>query len=192
MLKGFQTNRFGSMGFSILELMCTVAVIGILASLAMPSMPRFGADQHLKAATLDLVMQLKKARSEAVHGHRGANIAPSEIRVEFHGVGPGASYTVYDENESKESSSYKDEQPFSMNYSQSIGPGFNGLFEVVNLVFTPDGKTHWKCVPECTGGSYSSYFSFSMRSENTTSCHTIKISGLGMITSENGGARCEE
>ena len=53
-------------GFTILELMITLVVLGILTALAAPSFSEMIARNHLTAASNDLIVALLTARSEAV------------------------------------------------------------------------------------------------------------------------------
>ena len=53
-------------GFTILELMITLVVLGILTALAAPSFTKMIARNNLSAASNDLVVALLTARSEAV------------------------------------------------------------------------------------------------------------------------------
>jgi len=55
-----------SAAFTLIELMVTIAVLGIVVAIAMPSFQRFIADQRVKAAADELVMSFMYARSEAV------------------------------------------------------------------------------------------------------------------------------
>ena len=53
-------------GFTIIELMITIVVLGFLAALAVPSFNQMITRNHLAAASNDLVVALLTARSEAV------------------------------------------------------------------------------------------------------------------------------
>lgn len=53
-------------GFTLLELMVTVAVAAILASLAAPSFRQYILNQRIKSASYDLISALSLARSEAI------------------------------------------------------------------------------------------------------------------------------
>lgn len=59
-------------GFTLIELIITIVIAGILASIAIPSFSGLMAEQRAKAVATDLVIALTKARSEAIK--RNANI----------------------------------------------------------------------------------------------------------------------
>ncbi|MEW5754835.1 MAG: GspH/FimT family protein [Pseudomonadota bacterium] len=63
-------------GFTLTEVVVTVAVAGILASLAVPSFSSSIATQRAKAASSDLYVTLSKARSEAVKRNANVTVAP--------------------------------------------------------------------------------------------------------------------
>jgi type IV fimbrial biogenesis protein FimT len=61
-----------SSGFTLLEALVVIAIIGILASAAMPSMGRMIKDQRVRNATQDFYASLAFARSESIK--RGADV----------------------------------------------------------------------------------------------------------------------
>ncbi|XID76093.1 GspH/FimT family pseudopilin [Alkanindiges sp. WGS2144] len=58
-------RRLGNRGFTLVELMVTIAVVAILAMIAAPSMSNMVAKQRLNSTTRDLVSTLSTARSQA-------------------------------------------------------------------------------------------------------------------------------
>ncbi|HET7832107.1 MAG TPA: GspH/FimT family pseudopilin [Gallionella sp.] len=59
-------------GFSMIELLITIIVVGILAMIAVPSFSDFIAGQRIKNASFDITSALTLARSEAIK--RNANV----------------------------------------------------------------------------------------------------------------------
>lgn len=57
-----RTNR----GFTLIELMVTIAVLAIIATLAAPSFGDMMTEQNLNKSTRDLTISLNEARSQAV------------------------------------------------------------------------------------------------------------------------------
>lgn len=69
--------RSGAGGFSVLELMVTVAVIAIIAGIATPSMSRLMMSNRLAAAGNEIVAGLNLARMEAVRRRVRVTMCPS-------------------------------------------------------------------------------------------------------------------
>lgn len=64
-------------GFTLLELMITIAIAAILISLALPSFQGVMRANRVSTATNELLASLSLARSEAIRNTRGAGICAS-------------------------------------------------------------------------------------------------------------------
>lgn len=67
-----------SAGFSLVELVVTIAVVGILAAIAIPSFSAMVANNKAKGIATDLYFDLAKARSEAVKRNMDVTLSPSD------------------------------------------------------------------------------------------------------------------
>lgn len=64
-------------GFTLVEVMFTLVILGILTAFALPEMSKFVRDQRVKAATQDVFATLLYARSEAIKRAADINVNPT-------------------------------------------------------------------------------------------------------------------
>lgn len=78
MLNHIQTTRYRYSGFTLVELVVTIAIVGILAAIAIPSFSGMIAKTKSKGVATDLYMTLIKARSEAIKRNAVVIVEPAE------------------------------------------------------------------------------------------------------------------
>jgi len=75
-------------GFTLIELVVTMAVAAILVTVALPNMRAFIQNGRLNTQTNDLIGDLNFARSEAIKRRSNVGICRSTDGVTFAGAGP--------------------------------------------------------------------------------------------------------
>ena len=61
-------------GFTLIELMITIAILAIITTMAAPSFKNIRLTQNFNKSTQDLITQLNQARSKAVLERRGVEV----------------------------------------------------------------------------------------------------------------------
>lgn len=70
-------RRAAASGFTLVELMVTIAIAGILAGLALPAFNSFVLGQRVKTASFELFSSLALARSEAIKRNANVSVSPA-------------------------------------------------------------------------------------------------------------------
>ena len=88
------SSRLRQFGFSILELMVTLAISAVLLGLALPSMQSFVGDSEITATSNQFVYSLQLARSEAIKRAGPVGVCPSNAPLADQPNCSGNDYTA--------------------------------------------------------------------------------------------------
>jgi type IV fimbrial biogenesis protein FimT len=87
----------GTHGFTLIELVVTVTVLGILTTMALPSFRSFLASQRIKTASFDLMSIITIARSEAIK--RNTDVTFDTVALQITATVSGVPNTVLQQRE---------------------------------------------------------------------------------------------
>lgn len=150
-----------SRGFTLIELMVTIAVLAIVAMMAAPSFRTMQINQKLKLSVMEMKTGIQQGRSRAILTRSTTVICPSIVAQ----ATCGANITNY--------SSLSDRQKAD----SVLIPKIDGLVSIKagsdnNFLFNPQGITTNKTITLC--GSNKSF--------------AINVDGPGVVTITEGGA----
>jgi type IV fimbrial biogenesis protein FimT len=74
---GNRARQASCRGFTLIELLMVVVILGIMMTLAAPSMSKMIANQRLKSMATDLHLTLVKARGEAIKRNADVTVSPA-------------------------------------------------------------------------------------------------------------------
>ncbi len=72
---------FCKKGFTLVELIVIIGILGALFSLALPLSARFSSSLYLNASARELVSELRRLQSDSVLRHRTLGFAPAEFKL---------------------------------------------------------------------------------------------------------------
>ncbi len=120
-----------SQGFTLIELMIALAVMGIIAAIALPNYQTYMAQRRLNGATRQLAMDLMRARSEAVTTGKKIIVSLSDNN---HG------YTFITDNDGTETITGGDTTGQTRDiYPDYFDVTFAAASSGFNPIFRPDG-----------------------------------------------------
>ena len=125
-------------GFTLIELMVTIGIMAIIATLAAPSFGNMLTNQKLKKTTVEMKIKLQEARSRALLTRSPTVVCPSTITLAACGANI-TGYATLNDAQKSDSVILVDIDP-----KVSIKSG-----SATNFLFTPMGKTTEKTITLC-------------------------------------------
>lgn len=130
-------------GFTLIELVVTLTVLGIMMAIGIPSFKNFVAGQKVKTATYDLMASLLLARSEAVKRNTNVVLTPGSATAWGGGWTVGAGTVTLLQQQAADGVTITPKDPASPSTAVSLG----------TLSFAASGRPAAKAYFEVTGVS---------------------------------------
>jgi type IV fimbrial biogenesis protein FimT len=156
-MAAMKTNR----GFTVIELMVTLAILALMMGLGIPSFRAFISSQKIKSGTSELMTTLVLARSEAVKRNANVTITPTSATVWNAGwvttaVIGGVATTLH----TQDAITGITVTTYTNSTCTSAG-------DVASIVYSSTGRT-----------AASSCYKFSGDSTSTTKCVKVDLTGI--------------
>ena len=164
-----------SSGFTILELMITIAVVGVLAAVALPSFNYTIQNNRVKTAASDAHMSLLLARSEAIKRN-------NNVRVKFNSNGWSVAYWDPDAS-TPDYVTLTDKTDLSsdVNYDPYLGGTEQSLPQ--DIVFNRSGRLD----PSTNSVSIELRFTSSKLNTIPLRCVSLSLSGRPKVETDSDG-----
>ena len=137
-------DRKGCKGWTLLELMITIGIIGILGALVIPGYLSGMPLRRLKADAMDIASNMKYAKMKAVQRNLQVGLYVNIGGTAVNGVDPGA-YCIYEDSGATENEFDATDSRFKVNIPLRGGIQFdtgNANWDVTNntIIFRPNGS----------------------------------------------------
>lgn len=125
------SRKVGSRGFSLIELMVTIAIVGIIATIGYPSLMKFRANAKTRGVASDIFSSLRMVKSEAVK--RNVNVC-----LELKAAG---TYKAFLDNGAIPNNCIQDADELTTLFTKTVEPG-TSIVADFKAGYTPRGRPY--------------------------------------------------